>query len=166
MLARCAYNCNKGKFEESELPLTKSYRPSWWQSGCRQETDSTTGIHCVRTVRGWLARCPRESWGCRWSRCCRGRRMPQSCQTARTHRSSPSSSAAVLRESKIIFTESIRVVVCPQELKNYQCKRQTVWYVLNYQSTCDVTRSIPYSLYIHPRLWVFRLVKLTQGSYK
>ena len=76
---------------------TRSCRQSWWQSDCRQWSGSMIGSRCGRAARGSRAHCPRGSSDCIWSRCCRGRRTPQSCPRARTHTSSPSWSAAVWR---------------------------------------------------------------------
>ena len=56
-----------------------------------------TGSRCGRAVRDSHAHCLPGSSDCIWSRCCRDRRMPQSCPTAHRRTSSPSWSAAVWR---------------------------------------------------------------------
>lgn len=63
----------------------------------RSECVSVSGVHvlylCVRPAHGWHARSPRESWGCRWSRCCLSLHKQRNSLKERRHRSSPRRSA-------------------------------------------------------------------------
>lgn len=72
----------------------KTCRPSWSLSGCRPRSGSRTGSPCGRAAPCWPSRCPPWSLGCRWSRCCPGRRTPRSYPRGRTRTSSPTTIAA------------------------------------------------------------------------
>lgn len=91
----------------SRCPIEhKSCRLTTWQSDCRRWSGNRRGSQCGRAVRATHAHCPRASWANRSSRCCRGRRTPQTNPTVHTRMSLPLVNHTVLI---MIFREKSQV---------------------------------------------------------